>query len=78
MIERRQHLGFALEADKTFGILRERDGRNFDGDIASERGIACPINLPMPPAPSGATISYGPGFVPGARAITSIKLSLAD
>ena len=45
MIQRGQHLGFALEAGQAVRMLRERGGQNFDGDIAVELGVTRPIDF---------------------------------
>ena len=36
MVQRSQHLGFALEAGQPFGILRQSGGKNLDGYFAIE------------------------------------------
>ena len=45
MIERRQDLGFALEARHALGILREAGGQHLDGHVAPELGIGGAIHL---------------------------------
>ena len=45
VIERCQHLRFALEARHTLGIGGQRFGQNLDGDIAMEPGIPGAIHL---------------------------------
>ena len=39
MIQRRQHVRFALKAGQAFGIMRKRCGKNFDGHVAPELGV---------------------------------------
>src|SRR6185312_8743383 len=41
--ERRQHLRFALEPRKSFGIARQRRGQNLDRDFTIELSIAAAI-----------------------------------
>ncbi len=53
MIERGQHLRFALEARHAFGVLREGRRQNFDGDVAIQFGIACTIDLAHPARADG-------------------------
>ena len=45
VIERREHLSFALEAREPIGIARERFGQDFDGDVAIQLRIARAIDL---------------------------------
>jgi hypothetical protein len=45
MIERRQHLGFALEACQTVRVLGERFGQDLDGYFSVELGVLGPIHL---------------------------------
>src|SRR5438105_1020685 len=41
----RDGLGLALETQQRFGILGELFGENFDGDIAIEAKVACPVDF---------------------------------
>ena len=45
MIQRSQHLRFALETGEPLGIVRERFWENFDGNIAPELGVLRLIDL---------------------------------
>ena len=45
MIQRRQHLRFALKTGEPFGIVRERFRQNFDGHVAPELGVVRLIHL---------------------------------
>jgi hypothetical protein len=65
MIQHSDGTCFMLEA---FGELLLR---KLDGDDAIEAGIACSKTSPIPPVSMGATISYGPSFVPMPRLITA-------
>ena len=46
--QRRQRLCFAREPGKTVGIERKRGGQDLDRDVAVERGVARPVDLPHP------------------------------
>jgi len=48
MIERSQHLGFALEAGHAFGIAQERRRQNLERHVTLERGIAGFVDLAHP------------------------------
>ena len=37
--------GLALETQQRFGIVSELFGENFDGDIAFQAEVACPIDF---------------------------------
>ena len=50
MRQRRDGLGLALETQQGVGVLGELFRKNFDGDIAIEPEIACPINFAHPPS----------------------------
>jgi hypothetical protein len=58
MIQRREHLGFTLEARETLGIFGEGRGQNFDRYFAIQLGVAR-LDTPRPcrPRPMGARIS---------------------
>ena len=45
MVERSEHLGFALEASEIVGILREGGGEDFEGHVAVELGVAGPVDF---------------------------------
>ena len=46
MIQRREYPGLAFEAGKPLRVVRERMGKHFEGDLASELPIACVVHLP--------------------------------
>ena len=48
MVERRQRLGLALEPCEAFGISGERVRQDLDRDLAAERGVGAPPDLPHP------------------------------
>jgi len=45
MIQRRQHVRFALEPRHALGVTGQRLRQNFDGDIAAEPGIVSAVDL---------------------------------
>ena len=45
MVQRREHLGFTLEARYALGISGKGVGKDFDGDGATELGVARAIDL---------------------------------
>ena len=45
VIQRRQHLCFALKSGEPFGIVCERFRQNFDGHVAPELGVVGLIHL---------------------------------
>jgi hypothetical protein len=69
MIQAGNSFSFAFEALLTNGIRRELWGENLDSDAAIESRVPRAIYFAQPPAPSGATISYGPSLVPEEKAI---------
>jgi len=54
MIQRRQHLRFALKTGEPLGIVRDSFGQHLDGYIAPQLGVVRPT---IPPAPIGASTS---------------------
>jgi hypothetical protein len=48
MVQRRQHLRFALKASKSIGIVRERFGQDFDRHIAAELSIVRFVDFAHP------------------------------
>jgi hypothetical protein len=61
--------GLALELQEPFlvgGGLAEQD---LDRDVAAEAGVVGAVDLPIPPAPSRSTTSYGPRQDPAATAM---------
>ena len=45
MIQRRQRLGFALEARQPLGIVREGVGQDLDRDLPTQVGVGGAIHL---------------------------------
>ena len=65
MRERRDRLGFALEARRAPIRPRRAWRQDLDRHLAIEPGVGrARYTSPIPPAPSGATISYCPSLVP--------------
>ena len=48
MIQRRERLGFTLEACKTLRVLCERLRKYLDGNLPTEVGICGPVHLAHP------------------------------
>ena len=48
VIERREHLGFALEPRQAVAVAREGRRQDFDGDVAVQTGIARAVDLAHP------------------------------
>jgi hypothetical protein len=48
MIERGNGARFLLEAAETIGVMRERVGEDFEGDVASEASVAGAIDFTHP------------------------------
>ena len=67
MRERRDGTRFALEARASIGILRDVGGSTLMATSRPSRASRARYTSPIPPAPSGATISYGPRRVPADR-----------
>ena len=57
MVERRQHLSFALEPGQAVWIAGELLREDLEGDVTIQFRVARAIDLAIPPAPSGARIS---------------------
>jgi hypothetical protein len=53
MIQSGQHLGFALEPRHVLGVIGERRGQHFDGDVAIELAVAGAVDLTHPAGPKG-------------------------
>ena len=45
VVERRQHLGLALEARQAIGVEHERVGQDLQRDVALQRRVAAPVHL---------------------------------
>jgi hypothetical protein len=69
VIQRGQHLGFALEAGHAFRVLCEGFRQDLQRNFALEFVSLARYTSPKPPAPIGARISYGPRRVPTAKPI---------
>ena len=69
MAERRDCLRLLMEPRQTVRIARVRGGQDFDSNVAVEPCIPRTVDFAHPPAPAGATTSYGPSLVPGFRAM---------
>src|ERR1700734_3584746 len=50
-------------------------GRSFSATSRPNRASFARYTSPIPPAPSGATISYGPSFVPAFSTIEIVRLA---
>ena len=46
VIQRRERLGFTLEAREPISVVRERLGQDFDRDVAIQLRVAGPEDLP--------------------------------
>ena len=68
MIQRRQRLGFALEARQPLGICAKASGRTLIATWRPRFVSVARYTSPMPPTPIWAVISYGPRRVPAVRA----------
>jgi len=69
MIERGEELRFALETVAAIAVARKDVGQHLQRDVTIQPGIAGPITSPIPPAPMGASTSYGPSRDPVVSAI---------
>ena len=78
MIQARDDLGFLFEALLAHGITRKLFRQDFEGNGALQPRIPCTITSPIPPAPRGETISYGPSLWPGARDISDVIIALEE
>ena len=45
MIQRGEHLGFALEPCQAVGVVRERLRQDLDRDVTIQLGVACAVDL---------------------------------
>ena len=68
MVQRGEDLRFALEPREAIGIGGEDVGRTFSATSRFSFVSRARYTSPMPPAPSGERISYGPRRVPAVRA----------
>ena len=69
MVQRRERLGFALEARQALGVGGEHVRQDLDRDLAPQRRVGAPPDLPHPAlADLGRDVVDAEG-VPGVRAI---------
>ncbi len=73
MIQRGDGPRFPIEPLPGFWALRQVGRKNFDGYCALQARVPGAVHLTHPPAPSVATISYGPSLVPWARVIGALE-----
>src|SRR5438094_10662108 len=78
MIELGDRFRFALEANFELRVLRDFRRQDLDGHAAIEPRVPSPPHLPIPPAPSGATTSYGPRRVPVAMVMRNSEIVLGN
>ena len=67
MIQRREHLRFALEARHALGVVSERVGQHFHRDVAAEPGIARAVHLTHAARAEGGGDFVGAQFRTGAN-----------
>src|SRR5271165_3572241 len=60
MVQRGSRPSFLLEAAQTIWVGTERGGKDLDGDVAPEPGVASAKDFAHSAGPSGEVISYGP------------------
>jgi len=48
MVQRREHVGFALKSHDPLSVARERFGKDFQRNIALQLRVARPVDLPHP------------------------------
>jgi len=59
----------SIKRDPPYGTAVNIGGSSFSATSRPSLASRARYTSPIPPAPSGATISYGPSFVPAVRAI---------
>src|SRR6266568_4941713 len=71
-------MDFASRSNRCFssGLEERWDARTLIATVQSKRVSRARYTSPMPPAPSGARISYGPSFVPEVRAIGALHYTV--
>ena len=57
MIQRGEHLRFALEARESIGVGRDRGGQDLDRDLTLQLRVGARYTSPIPPSPIGPVIS---------------------
>ena len=55
MVERGQHPRFALKTRQALGVVYESCRQHFDGDVASQFAVGCPIDLSHATRAQGGT-----------------------
>ena len=66
VVERAEQFGLALKGGgEPVGVAAVVGSQHLDGDVAARGWCRARNTCPMPPAPSGVRISYGPSRVPG-------------
>ena len=78
MIQRRQHLGFALEAGQPFGIAGELLGQYFDGYVAAELAVVGLVHLAHATGADVAGDFVRPEFGAVVTGIGASRLSLLE
>ena len=68
VIQRREHLRFALEAREPIRIARDRCRQDFDRDVAIQLRVAGAIDFAHAAGADGGQDLYGPSRVPAERA----------
>ena len=63
MIQRGQHLRFALEARHVLLVIREGRGQHLDGDVAIELGVVRAVHLAHAAGAEGCHDLVGPELV---------------
>ena len=75
MIERGQHLRFALEAREPFGIKGEAVGQDLERDVALERRVARAIHLAHAARTERGQDLVRPELIPGGKSHGEFWLS---
>src|SRR3990172_2547731 len=65
VVELREKPRFPLESLHAFFVSSELLGKNFDGNVTPELGVASSVHLALPPAPMAERTSYAPRRAPG-------------
>src|ERR1700730_4240797 len=76
----REEIDLASRSKRCFasGLDERCEGRILTATVRSRRVSRARYTSPIPPAPSGETILYGPRFVPEVRAIRARHYSAAE
>ena len=78
MVQRRQHLGLALEARHALAVVRERLGQNLDRHVAFQLGIVGAVHLAHAAGADGREDLVGAQFVTQGELHTGIQFSLPN